>query len=360
MNTNKVLEELAAYAGEAPVLSVYLDTDLRTKSKDAVRLMLRDQLRYVDGVPAELTQRVMDYIDFDYDWRARGLAIFANLDSLWETVPLPIGVATRVVWSDLPYIRPLTDVIDRFGAFNVALVNRESVRVFSVRMGEIQAQTEALGEELKRHRQGGWSAQIYQRREDNLAIQNLKQAAEVLLAFSEQTGVRRLVLGGSPEVLAQFREVMPRELSEQILGEFTADVSASAHKALQLSLDVVYQADLEKERRLVEEAITAARKGANGALGVADTIYALYQGRVRTLLINASFHGEAYVCDVCGSVSTAPLPECPLCGHTEVRHVADVANLAVHKAIETGAAIEIVRDSAELAECGGMAAILRY
>jgi peptide subunit release factor 1 (eRF1) len=363
MNANSVLLELAAYRGVGNILSIYLDTDLRDKSKEAVRLMLRDRLRGIEHqLPVDVLQRVGDYLDFEFDWRPRGLAIFVS-DDLWQVVPLPIAVPVQSVWAAQAYVRPLSDVIDRFGAYNVALIDRQSLRVFSVRMGEILAQTEALGEALKRHRQGGWSAQIYQRRQDNLATQNLKQSAEALEAFNEETGVRRLVLGGSPDVLTQFREVLSRHLQEQIVGEFNADISASNHKALQLSLDVAQQADAAQERALVAEAITAANKGGQGVIGMADTVYALHQGRARLLLVSETFHDGAHVCVHCGSVSAEAhsLPaECPLCGHDTVTRVDDVANLALRKAIETGAAVNIVRANAELDRAGGMAALLRY
>ncbi len=364
MTANSVLQELAAYRSVNNILSIYLDTDLRSKSKEAVRLMLRDRLRGIEQhVPAGLLQRVADYLDFEFDWRPRGLALFVS-EELWQVMPLPVAVPVQAVWAAQAYVRPLSDVIDRFGAYNVALIDRQSLRVFAVRMGEIQAQTEALGEALKRHRQGGWSAQIYQRRQDNLAIHNLKQAAEALEAFTEQAGVHRLVLGGSPDVLVQFREVLPRHLQEQIVGEFVADISASTHKALQLSLDVAQQADLAQEQALVQEAITAANKGGQGVIGMADTVYALHQGRARLLLVSDTFHGQAQVCGHCGSVSveaaaTSP-GECPLCGHDAVVAVDDVANLAVRKALETGATVNIVRNNAELDEAGGMAALLRY
>jgi peptide subunit release factor 1 (eRF1) len=360
MTTHQILQQLAAYEDATPVLSIYLDTDLSAKSKEAVRLMLRDRLRPLDMAPESVVQRVNDYLDFEFDWRPRGLAIFANTRGLWQVVPLPVPPPTQAFWSAQPYVRTLSDVADRFGAYIVALLDRESLRVFSVRMGEIEAQTEVLGEELKRHKQGGWSAQVYQRREDNLAIQNLKQAAEVLEAFSEQTGVHRLVLGGSLEVLAQFREVLSRRANEQVIGEFTADISASAHKALQLSLDAVARAELAQEARLVDEAITAANKGDQGVIGMADTLFALHQGRARILLVEESFHASACVCDHCGSVSAEPINECPLCGRREITLAQDAANLAVRKAIESGAEVNIVRDNAALSAAGGMAAILRY
>jgi stalled ribosome rescue protein Dom34 len=43
-----------------------------------------------------------------------------------------------------------------------------------------------------------------------------------------------------------------------------------------------------------------------------------------------------------------------------MRAAADVVNTAIHKAIETGARVNIVRQNDPLMAAGGMAAILRY
>ena len=42
MTIDNALAELIGYQGKAPILSVYLDTDLAAKSKDAVKLEFRN------------------------------------------------------------------------------------------------------------------------------------------------------------------------------------------------------------------------------------------------------------------------------------------------------------------------------
>ena len=300
--------------------------------------MLRDRLRGIDVAPVGCCS-VWPTTDFEFDWRPRGWPL---LSASWAGDALPVAVPAQA--GRRRPLRPLSDVIDRFGAYNVALIDRQSLRVFAVRMGEIQAQTEALGEALKRHRQGGWSAQIYQRRQDNLAMYNLKQAAEALEAFTEQTGVHRLVLGGSPDVLVQFREVLPRHLQEQIVGEFVADISASTHKALQLSLDVAQQADLAQEQALVR-CHHRREQRRPGRDRLADTVYALHQA-TRGCCWSATRSTDRRRC-AATAASASRRPQRRL---ASVRYAAtmpggvdDVANLAVRKASKP-ALVNIVRN----------------
>lgn len=365
MIEDRDLQSLVEFAGPDKVLSVYLDTDLADKSKEAVRLMFRTRARDVADVAVAETRAVQKYLDFEFDWQSRGLAVFAVGDALWKVLPLPVPVGVQVTYGDKPYVRPLTDVLDRFGRYAVAVVDRESVRLFSVAWGKIQAETAALGEQLKHHKQGGWAAARYQRHEDHLALHNLKQAVEVIQAFCEANDYRQLVLAGSAEALSQIKELMPNSMREWVMGEFPVEVSASPNEILQRSLDVMVQRDLAREQELVSEAITAAAKGGAGVTGLADTFQLLHQGRVRILLVDQDYSVAGYVCAHCGYATTdavddQPPKACPLCAHDEMQQSNDVINLAIHKAIETGADVNIVRHNEALVKAGGIAALLRY
>jgi len=358
MNEDRDLQELVDYHGPTPVLSVYLDTDLAAKPKEAVYLLFREAVRGFDC--AREIERVQRFLDFEYDWQSRGVAVFAAGEEFWKAIRLPIAVSTQAFWMERPYVRVLTDVRDRFGRYNVALMDKMRLRLFSVEWGRIQAETEAQGEELKRHKQGGWAAARYQRHEDNLALHNLKEAVETIQAFMERTGVRRLILGGSNETLAQVYQMMPKPLQECVIGQFTVDLQASPKEILDLSLGVAYKADLEAERRLVEEAITAAAKGGTGVIGLHDTLYALHQGRVRHLLVAENYHTAGYVCTHCGYAAEERVERCPFCQHEEMEEAPDVVNWAIRKAMETGAEVNIVRQNEALNQAGGVVATLRY
>jgi peptide chain release factor subunit 1 len=358
------LQTLVEFA-DGPVLSVYLDTDLSDKSKEAVKLMFRSLVRDLQAdsdqeMPADEIRAVQRWLDFEYDWQSRGVAIFAAEDALWKVIPLPIAVSSRVFWAEQPYLRLLTDIQDRFGEYTVALVDRQTLRLFAVAWGGIRSVTEAAGEELKRHKQGGYAAARYQRHEDNLALHNLKAAVETVQTYCQRSGCHRLMLGGSPEVIAQFRDLLPHPLREQVIGEFPADMDASLNEVLHRSLDILQQVNAEEERELVAQAITAAAKGSNGVTGLADTLYMLHQGRVRVLLVGEHYRAPGFVCSSCGYVAVQQEGACSFCQGDKMVESQDVVNLAIHKALETGADVNIVRDSEELEQAGGIAAILRY
>jgi peptide subunit release factor 1 (eRF1) len=125
-------------------------------------------------------------------------------------------------------------------------------------------------------------------------------------------------------------------------------------------LDVAAQYDLQEEERLVAEVITAAAKGGHGVIGLASTLYALHEGRVRQLLVEESFHASGFACTHCGYVSAEPSAKCVFCGYTEMVEVPDAVNRAIQKAIQTGTDVNIVRQNEVLTGVGGIAGVLRY
>ncbi len=360
MIADKDLQSLLEYSGTSKVLSLYLDTDLAHRSKDAVKLMLRECLRNLEDKPsAHDTRAVERFLDFEYDWQARGVAIFSAGEELWKTIPLPVAVIAQAYLADKPYVLVLTDVMDRLGKYAVALVDREGIRLFDMDWGRIQSEEEDLGAEVKHQKQGGWAAARYQRHESNVALHNLKQAVELIQEFCQRTGCTRLMLAGGTEVLAQFKELLPKALRNQIIGEFSADMEATPNEILMHSMDILAQADLAEEQQLVRDVITAAAKGGPGVIGLADTLNILHQGRARQLLVEENYHTSGYVCSNCGHIATAA-GKCSFCGHEEMGEMVDVVNQAIHKALQTGANVNIVRANDDLRKAGSIAALLRY
>lgn len=365
MLNEKELQGLATYDGTSPVVSFYINTDLAHHSKDAAKLMFRQSakaLQEQDTSPltAAAVAAIERFLDFEYDWQSRGVAVFAGGDGIWKTVPLPVAVTTQGYVGDEPFVRVLSDVLDRFADYAVAVVDREEVRLFSVAWGRIQSVSEAVGEELKRHKQGGWAAARFQRHEDNLALHNLKQAVDVIDAFCQGNGCRRLVLAGNATVLAQVKELMPSALLDKVIGEFAADIEIAPSEVLQQSLQVAEAAQQAEEERLVAEAVTAANKGGAGAIGLDDTLYALREGRVRALLVQEDLQAPGYRCATCGYLAATEIARCPFCSGEVIEPVADVANRAIQQALKAGAEVNIVRQNEDLRRVGDMAALLRY
>src|SRR5512142_3163430 len=95
--------------GGTPVLSLYLNVDQKERNKTEIRVRAR-QLLEQDGAHQD-AERVEDYLQHEYDWKSRGLAIFScQAKNFWQVVRVPVPVIDSVTVSDKPYLRQLNEV----------------------------------------------------------------------------------------------------------------------------------------------------------------------------------------------------------------------------------------------------------
>lgn len=358
---NKDIQELVSYDGSGLVLSAYLDTDLSAKPKDAVKLDLRRSLKELPVEPAEAdVEAIIRYLDYEFAWHTRGLALFAADGAIWKAIALPVAVPAQTYYAAFPYMRPLVDFKDRYGDYVVAVLDGESIRLFSVSGGKISPETEAYGEQLKHHKQGGWAAARYQRHDDNIALHNLKQAIELLESFFADTGYTRLILAGNDETLKQAHDMLPGALRKMVIAEFNADVRIAPLDVLNTTQDLLQKSDQARESRLVTETITAASKGGAGVRGLGDALYTMREGRMRQLLVSDTVEAAGHACTTCHYLAVEPFSVCPFCGGREVTGLSDVVNEAIVRALKSDVVVNVIRNNQELDAAGGVAAVLRY
>jgi peptide subunit release factor 1 (eRF1) len=103
---------------------------------------------------------------------------------------------------------------------------------------------------------------------------------------------------------------------------------------------------------------------ANGAaaLGLAQTLDALFLRQVRTLVLAEGFTVASGECPVESRVEPGRLEECPTCS-AEMTPVGDPIDRAAQQKLEQDGQVEIVHEAAaELLrdECDGIGALLRF
>ena len=362
MITQAELQQLIDFEpSQHPVLSLYLNVDPSRRSKDKYMLWLRNHLKDVSGQadPADI-ERVERYFGFEYDWQGKSVACFACTKAgLWQAFPLAVPMEDGVFVDDLPYVKPLTDLMDRHEPYGVALVDRDGARLFQIYMGEIVKTAGTLGEETKRHKQGGWAAQKLQRYEDTQASHNLRSAANVAIDFFQQGECRRIILAGTEETVSQFHNLLPRAWQDKVVGTLPMDMNAPETEVLSKSWAIIDKALAQEQAVLVEQIITSAAKGAGATVGLSDTLAALQEERAHTLVIAEGFSAPGYRCTQCGYVATDHQGDCPYCGG-EMASVDDVVEYAVKRTLELGGQVESVRDIPDLVEAGSIGALLRY
>lgn len=358
------LRELAGFAAErAPVLSLYLDSDLSRQLKDQVKLVLRDLLEKAREADAsdEDTQRIARYVDLEYDWQGRGLILFScQAEELWRPIPLPVSVKSQVFVGDKAYLMPLTNLLDQYAPYGVGLIDQERARLFLIDMGGVVKEENTMGEPIKHQKQGGWSASRFQRHEDGLAAHNLKAAAQALTRFCEASGCSRLILAGTDENTARFRGLLPSHLRRAVVGTMALDMTAGGAVVVERSREILDDLEEEREQELVQRMITVAAKGGPAVTGLADTLFTLQEGRVLTMLVEKGFATPGFHCPSCDYLYVDEAQHCLFCGTAEARPVRNVVERAVHKAFLQGAKVEVIADNPALAQAGHIGALLRY
>ncbi len=368
---NDLQELVDFHSEESPVLSLYLDVDPTKRSTDEYKLVLRGLLKEATGqAQREDIAAVERYFDHEYDWQGKGVVLFSCLEQdFWRAYPLAVPVDSHVYVSKRPYIKPLTDILDAYGRYGVVLVDQEGARLFLFQLGELQETSGTIGEEVKRMKHGGGSAAGRRhrggvtartgRREEEIVQRNLKEAAELTAKFCAGERCGRIILSGTEQTVAQFQEMLPKDLQDQVVGSFPAGMTASETEVLDRSLEIIAEVEREREKELVESAITAAAKGGAGVIGLADTLGAVYEGRVRILLVDEGYKATGYRCQQCGYIAAQAKENCPFCGG-KVEQIDDAVDLIVRGVIDQGGQFEVVRDSPDLEKAGHIAALLRY
>lgn len=362
MITQAELQQLIDFEpGDGPVLSLYLNVDPSRRSKDKYTLWLRSLLKQVSGQadPADI-ERVERYFEFEYGWQGKSIVCFACTKAdLWQVFSLAVPIEDGVFVGDRPQIKPLTDLMDHHEPYGIALVDREGARLFRIHLGEIVETAGTLGEETKRHKQGGWAAQKLQRYEDIQASHNLRSAANVAIDFFQQSQSRRIVLAGTEETVSQFYNLLPRAWQDKVVGSVPMDMNASESEVLAKSWTIVAEALANEQAALVERIITSAAKGEGATVGLSDTLSALQEERAHILVMAEGYAAPGYRCTQCGYVAAASEGDCPFCGG-DMAPVDDAVEYAVKRMLELGGQVESVRDNPSLVEAGSIGALLRY
>ena len=188
---------------------------------------------------------------------------------------------------------------------------------------------------------------------------NIKTIIESAIEFFKHNSIRRILIGGSEENIARFKQELPKAWQSLVVGEFPIGMSAGHLEVLEQASQMVLDLNEKVNQALVKQSITLAAKGSNGAVGLIDTLNAIREGRVKTLLVLDDFAQAGYRCDGCGYLSVQEVKTCPFCnGHFQ--RIDDAVEMAVREAIRNNADVKVLTHDPTLEQHGKISAILRY
>lgn len=367
--TEAEVRELAAFEGEsAPVTSVYLDVDgaRHVRRQDLLHeldALLRPVRRQHTGSPAVLRdlKRIEDLVRGGIDRsHVRGLAVFSCVaHDFWRVIELPVAVRNQIVVNHTPAIRQLENVVDEYDRFAVLLVDKQRARMLVYDLGEVVDSSE-LFEQLPRNEDDGRAIRKDGVRDHVAAMAHahLKHAADVAFALLQDNGFDRLIIGAPDEIANELESLLHPYLKERLAARCHVRVDAKPDEIRQIALEVEAEVERRSEAEVVARLRDAVGSHNRGVAGLDDTLRALVERRVDTLLVSSDYSHGGWRCAGCGYIGRVGR-RCPVC-QGEMHEVADVVEEAVEDALAQSCTVEVCVGNADLDVMGRIGALLRY
>jgi peptide subunit release factor 1 (eRF1) len=283
-------------------------------------------------------------------------------------------------------LTPLIETLDEYEHVAVALIDKREARLLSIYLGAIELygsiesesigkyapgdwprRTRSTGIRQGRHMPGtagmiAWSGMAQsrqQRRHDEFATRHVRDVARALSQMMHEQPFDRLFLAGTNESADMLRNDLSRPLQARYAASLRLPITASEAEVLKEALQAAErherESEVEKVKHLVE------RIGESGAVaGLDETLAAVNDGRVDTLMIVSNLVGEVRAFANCGRLTTAATT-CPSC-QSALNPVEDLVERLVADVLDQSGHIEIVEGAAAalLREHGGLGAFVRY
>jgi peptide chain release factor subunit 1 len=224
-------------------------------------------------------------------------------------------------------------------------------------LGEIVRHTKRGGASAFPGRRGGIAGQT--RYTEEVIDRNMKSSVDFAVHFFEENRVRRILIGGTDDNVALFKSLLPKSWQSLVVGTFPMSMSASHPEVQARAIEAGAQSMKRREDLIIDTTITAAAKLGNGVIGLDDTLRALHEGRVQTLLISSGYRDPGYQCSVCGFLAGHISEGCPFCGN-KLEEISDAIELAVRKVIKSGGEVEVIHQHTAFDKAGRIGALLRY
>lgn len=374
MITNQDLERLLNREESGrPVISLFLDMSVNSNNKRTHQVFLNQKREQFTELEAEwlgeyepgvetLGERVQRWLETEFDEGNRGVVIYAEAGGDWfEAMQFPVAVQNRLVVAPKPVVGPLAQVLSSYHHYGVVLLDREHVRILSVYLGTLLDELEVRGDPLPvpSHVQaGGYSQSRYQRRKAEEMRHFFKDFADEVVDFCTRYQPQSLVMLGTDENLAKFREFLPDSVLQKVVYQGQMWVDEPAAEVMR-QIEPLVRAELDRgQTEIVDQVRDRVVHDYMATAGFQGTLTALQEGRVDTLVLARDHRRDGVRCAQCGFVFARELEKCPYDGSTALLDV-DVVEEMVRMAEGQGVSIAFA-EPGQVADLKGAGALLRY
>jgi peptide chain release factor subunit 1 len=395
--TADTIRTLTGFKGvNGPVVSLYLNVDgqryIRARDYETqLESLLRGARERASGgrngsgqgsTAEEDLRRLEAHVKAGLDRsHTRGLAVFSDsADGFFEALELPVPVRNQLVVNQIPHIRQLEAILERYQRFGVLLVDRQRARMLVFELGQLQDRSE-LFDELPRHDddKGDWDKDHVRDHTAAVAQQHVRRAAHVALHIHQQRALDHLILAGPDAAVHEVERELHSYLRDRVAARLRLPTTASDDEIRHATMQIEAEVDRLRTDALVQRLRDALGASGSGLLGMArpnapaapvgagvgsgvaglDAVLgALVEHRVDTLLVSDGYEVPGWRCRNCDHLAMVGRG-CPLCG-IAMDQVTDVVEEAVEVALAQSGRVVVCDGNADLDCLGRIGALLRF
>jgi peptide chain release factor subunit 1 len=370
-------ELLRMKPGNHPVVTCYLKIEPRDRARNKYLTKLKNrvkELQYAlpslrwtkeqqEAIKADC-KRITDWLsDLDQLPASNGVAIFASRgQQLFEVRPLPKVHRSRLVVDRTPLVRELAASEEEFGRIFTVVLDRASALIWEVSAFDVKMLQKVETDVMRGGRFHGpsrWDLtgeHAYHNRIQNEKKRHLEAVARALFELDRASPGHQIVVAGAGSDAASLEPFLHNYVADRLIGlAKLSPKDASPANVHQLTMDVRAAHTHASENRHVAELKEGLGTGW-AVTGVKETLKALGQGQVRTLLVNDGVSMAGFRSMATGRLAVGAVE---LRGDGDVVPTLDVIDDAIEEALRQRVALVVVHGEAR-ADIDGLAALLRF
>ncbi len=366
--SSQLIKDLANFDTKgSTVVSLYLNVDGKQyiRSQDYQRefdSMLKRAKSQIEQNPLAKKdiERIYSFVQSPMDRsKVRGIALFSSLDAnLWKVVELPVPVQNFFIINTVPQLRQLESICEASEKIAILNIDRQRGRVIVFELGEV-IESQEVFDELPRHEddKGDWERDHLQDHKAVLAHKHIRKSAQLAFDLFKKYDYEHLVISGSDDVVAELEKELHSYLKDRIVLRANIGISSPSEEYRRLVEKAEEKIMRTSHMKLIEKIRDKAAVG-TGIVTLKDTLGALSEKRIETLMVSNSFEKPGWRCPNCTNLAEKG-PICSVCG-SDMQKVEDLIEEVIQEALHQSCKIVTASESADLDCLGGIAALLRY
>ena len=242
------------------------------------------------GATGELVGRVRDHVTGTDHTSGASLLVVANADDAWSWGMTTEVEQARAELGALPRIGELVEESHRSLPHIVVLIDREGADIDLVHAGDVPDTITVQGDTDLIHRgpAGGWSQRRFQQRTENTWEENARDVADKVTQLFNAVDPAVVFVAGDGRAVGFFLEHLPADVSAVVQQlEHGSRADGADLDGMRQDVDTGIADTVARHTTELLERFGSMRAHDLGVEGPEDTLLALFEGRVETLLVHA-------------------------------------------------------------------------